>query len=379
MSRIKVLCVVGARPNFVKIAPIMRAAASRPGLDFVLVHTGQHYGADMSQSFFDDLGVPAPAINLEVGSGSHGKQTGDIMVAFEPVVLAEKPDAVLVVGDVNSTLACALVAAKLHVPVIHVEAGLRSGDRAMPEEINRVLTDQLSDLLFTTEAKAADNLTREGVDAANIFHVGNVMIDTLHHSLSRAVAAQTTLAEEFPDADAQRLGNGFALMTLHRPSNVDDPKILRGLLGAVGEIARTLPVIFPMHPRTANAMRAAGLEAGEGLYLLPPQPYLRLLGLLQAAKLVMTDSGGLQEESTALGVPCLTLRENTERWVTVEEGSNTIIGNSPDALRRAFADFQAGKGKPSRIPALWDGKAAERIVEVIERRFSPATPTAAGG
>lgn len=319
----EILCVVGARPNFMKIAPIMAAFAKAP-IATKLVHTGQHYDPAMSDSFFEQLGIPRPDVNLEVGSASHAVQTAEIMRAFEPVLDAELPRAVLVVGDVNSTIACALVAAKKGVKVIHVEAGLRSYDRNMPEEINRVLTDQISDLLFTTERSALDNLKREGVDAARVHFAGNVMIDTLRMNLERAVPVEQTLGG--------RPARGYAVVTLHRPSNVDDPEVFRALLDTLGQVADKLDVVFPIHPRTrstAERFGLAGLLERPGIRLLPPQGYLEMLGLTRDATVVLTDSGGLQEETTALGVPCVTLRENTERPITIGEGTNTLTGPAP--------------------------------------------------
>ena len=366
----KILCVVGARPNFMKIAPLM-AAIRRPdsGLKATLVHTGQHYDEAMNDQFFSDLGIPAPDINLEVGSGSHAVQTADIMRRFEPVVDSEQPAAVLVVGDVNSTIACALVAAKKGVPVIHVEAGLRSFDRTMPEEINRVLTDQISDLLFITETLARDNLQREGIAAERVHFVGNVMIDTLHHNLARAVPAHLTLAPvAYPE---------FAVLTLHRPSNVDDAVILRQLLETVVEISQKIPVVFPLHPRTRKQIGQHGLDAlleGPNLKVLPPLGYLQLLGLMKEARLFLTDSGGIQEETTALGIPCITLRHNTERPITVEQGTNTIVGQDRQRILAAVQDILEGGGKAGRIPEYWDGQASQRIVAIL-RTWLNARPT----
>jgi UDP-N-acetylglucosamine 2-epimerase (non-hydrolysing) len=348
----QVLCVAGARPNFMKIAPVM-AALAETGVTAQLLHTGQHYDAAMSDSFFTDLGIPRPDHHLEVGSGSHAVQTAEVMKRFEPVLESVQPQAVLVVGDVNSTIACALVAAKRGVRVIHVEAGLRSYDRSMPEEINRVLTDQISDLLFTTERSALANLQREGIDATRVVFVGNVMIDTLYRNLEHAVPAAQTLGAMLQQ---------YAVLTLHRPSNVDDAATLAALLDVVGEINRTLPVVMPLHPRTRGNIEKFGFTAKlDGLHILPPVGYLEMLGLMRDAKLVLTDSGGIQEETTALGVPCLTLRENTERPITLDEGTNTLVGPHPEAIRRAFAEVMAGGGKAGRIPEYWDGRAAMRI------------------
>ncbi len=353
----QVLCVAGARPNFMKIAPVM-AALAETGIAAQLLHTGQHYDAAMSDGFFADLGIPHPDHHLEVGSGSHAVQTAEVMKRFEPVLESVQPQAVLVVGDVNSTIACALVAAKRGVRVIHVEAGLRSYDRGMPEEINRVLTDQISDLLFTTEKSALANLVREGIDPARVEFVGNVMIDTLHRNLERAVPASRTLGAVLAQ---------YAVLTLHRPSNVDDPDTLAALLDVVNEINRSVPVAMPLHPRTRGNIEKFGLSARlDGLRVLPPVGYLEMLGLMRDAKLVLTDSGGIQEETTALGVPCLTLRENTERPITIEEGTNTLVGPDPEAIRAAFADVMASGGKTGRIPEFWDGRAAMRIAHTLK-------------
>jgi UDP-N-acetylglucosamine 2-epimerase (non-hydrolysing) len=350
-----------------KIAPLMRAfMAPDSGLTASLVHTGQHYDAAMKHTFFDQLHIPEPDVDLEVGSGSHAVQTGQIMQRFEPVLEEHSPAAILVVGDVNSTIACALVAAKKGVPVIHVEAGLRSGDRAMPEEINRILTDQLSDLLFTTEAAAAANLQREGIAADRIHFVGNVMIDSLRYNLANAVSASATLASA--GAPPAFRDNGYGLLTLHRPSNVDDPDLLRGLLEVLAQISEQTPLVFPVHPRTRARISDAGLDSllnKADILLLPPQGYLEMLGLMADARLVLTDSGGIQEETTALGVPCLTLRENTERPITVDQGTNTVVGTDPDAIRKAHADILKGSDKAGRQPELWDGAAAQRIAAVI--------------
>ncbi|MSP98705.1 MAG: UDP-N-acetylglucosamine 2-epimerase (non-hydrolyzing) [Betaproteobacteria bacterium] len=362
-----ILCVVGARPNFMKIAPVIRAmkAAARP-VAVRLLHTGQHYDPEMNSQYFQALGIPDPDINLEVGSASHAVQTAEIMRRFEPVLDRERPAAVLVVGDVNSTVACALVAVKKGIPVIHVEAGLRSFDRTMPEEINRVLTDQISDLLFTTEKSARENLLREGVADTRIHFAGNVMIDTLRYNLKQAVPAAATLGGR--GAPGNRAANGYAVLTLHRPSNVDDPGTLRPLLDAIGEIGRRVPVAFPIHPRTRAKIEQhglGGLLAPECFIPLPPVGYLEMLGLMQSARLVLTDSGGIQEETTALGIPCLTLRENTERPITVEQGTNTVVGQDPEKILAAAEDVLRTGGKAGRVPELWDGHASERIVAVL--------------
>ena len=364
-----ILCVVGARPNFMKIAPIIRAFRSGPDpLHTRLVHTGQHYDAEMNDAFFTQLKMPQPDIELEVGSASHAVQTAEIMKRFEPVVDAESPRAVLVVGDVNSTIACALVAAKKNVPVIHVEAGLRSFDRAMPEEINRVLTDQISTLLFTTEPAARENLLHEGVDESQIHFVGNVMIDTLKHSLEQSVPAAKTLAgipgqESFLDSDS-----GYCVLTLHRPSNVDEPALFRQLLETVRAVSESIPVVFPVHPRTRKRVVELGLQEmleSDRIACLQPLGYLEMLGLVSTARLVMTDSGGLQEETTVVGVPCVTLRNNTERPVTVEQGTNTIVGQDRAQILAVVNDVLSSGGKRGRVPELWDGKAAERIRQIL--------------
>jgi UDP-N-acetylglucosamine 2-epimerase (non-hydrolysing) len=363
-----ILCVVGARPNFMKIAPIMRAMkdAAKP-LPVKLLHTGQHYDHQMNSQYFESLGIPNPDINLDVGSASHAVQTADIMRRFEPVLDTEKPAAVLLVGDVNSTLACALVAAKKGVAVIHVEAGLRSFDRAMPEEINRVLTDQISDILFITEKSARENLLREGISASRIHFVGNVMIDSLRYNLARSVPVTTMLRQH-----GASVGPGqrdYAVLTLHRASNVDDPATLTALLRTVVEVSQRIPVVFPVHPRTRSRIEQAGLGdmlKTESLVSLPPLDYLEMLGLLRTAKLILTDSGGIQEETTALGIPCITLRDNTERPITAEEGTNTIVGLDHARIMGAVDEVLRTGGKAGRIPALWDGRASQRIVAVLQ-------------
>ena len=362
-----ILCVVGARPNFMKIAPVIRAMkGATPPVPVRLVHTGQHYDPQMNSQHFQALGIPDPDINLEVGSASHAVQTAEIMRRFEPVLDREQPAAVLVVGDVNSTLACALVAVKKGVAVIHVEAGLRSFDRTMPEEINRVLTDQIADLLFTTEKSAQENLLREGIPDSHIHFVGNVMIDTLRYNLKQAVPAARTLSQHGAAADWTQ--KGFAVLTLHRPSNVDDPSTLRKLLGTIREVSRRIPVVFSMHPRTRVKIEQHGLRAaleGGSLAVLPPLGYLEMLGLMQAARLVLTDSGGIQEETTALGIPCVTLRENTERPITVEEGTNTVVGQDPARILVVVDEILRTGGKAGRIPDLWDGQASHRIAVTL--------------
>ncbi len=364
-----VFCVVGARPNYMKIAPIIRALRSEPGaIPAKLVHTGQHYDQEMNDAFFTQLRIPPPDIELEVGSASHAVQTAEIMKRFEAAIESELPAAVLVVGDVNSTIACALVAAKKHIPVVHVEAGLRSFDRTMPEEINRVLTDQLSDLLFITEASARANLLREGIDEQRIFHVGNVMIDTLRHSLSQAVPASVTLAGISGKAGFTVDESGYCVLTLHRPSNVDDPRLFKHLLETVRLVSEKIPVVFPVHPRTRKRIESLGLQAlleTPRIACLRPLGYLEMLGLISAARLVMTDSGGLQEETTVVGVPCITLRKNTERPVTVDQGTNTVVGTDRGKIMTVVGDVLENGGKRGRTPELWDGKAADRIKHIL--------------
>ena len=365
-----IICVVGARPNFMKIAPIMaalRALDSASPIDTCLVHTGQHYDMDMNQRFFDQLRIPKPNVDLEVGSSSHAVQTALIMQRFEPVVDEVRPAAVLVVGDVNSTVACGLVAVKKGVPVIHVEAGLRSGDRTMPEEINRILTDQLSDLLFTTERRARENLLREGIAETRIHFVGNVMIDTLLGHLPMAVGPHS-LFYQIPGARLFQDLTRYGLLTLHRPSNVDSVETLKRLLTTIREISETLPIVFPIHPRTQCRIRETGLGPcldTPRILTVPPQGYLEMLGLMKHAAVVLTDSGGIQEETTALGVPCLTLRENTERPITVEQGTNTVVGTDPARIQAVFSDVMTTGGKAGRVPEFWDGHAADRIARSL--------------
>ena len=362
----KIINIVGARPNFMKIAPLMAAYDKHPSIEPLLVHTGQHYDAAMSELFFRQLGIPEPDINLEIGSASHAMQTAEIMKAFEPVMLEHRPDVVLVVGDVNSTIACGLVAVKLGARLVHVEAGLRSRDRAMPEEINRVLTDAISDLLFCTEQSGLDNLLAEGVPQDRVFLVGNVMIDTLLKN--RAQAERSGILGE--------LGlepGSYAPLTLHRPSNVDDPETFGRILEALDVIQTDLPVIFPVHPRTRAILEQSPLgsrvEAMSGLRLIDPLGFLDFLKLTSEARLVLTDSGGIQEETTILGVPCLTLRENTERPITIEIGSNQLVGTDTQAILDAYHSVISGQASTGQRPPLWDGKAAERIVEIILREL----------
>lgn len=364
---IDAICVVGARPNFMKIAPVM-TALREAGLQVKLVHTGQHYDVAMQQQFFEQLGIPQPDMDLEVGSASHAVQTAEIMRCFEPVLDLEQPRAVLVVGDVNSTVACALVAVKKNIPVVHVEAGLRSYDRTMPEEINRILTDQISELLFTTEDAAADNLRREGIESSRIHFVGNVMIDTLYKNLEKAIPAKQTLSATL-DSHVL-LDNSFAVLTLHRPSNVDDPEVLTDLLNTIIKLSERLPIVFPVHPRTAARIDGVGTKGflnSDRILRLPPLGYLEMLGLMLSAKVVLTDSGGMQEETTALNIPCLTLRENTERPITVLQGTNTIVGTDPARIKEAFDKALSEQKGDSKIPDLWDGRAAQRIGQIMKQ------------
>jgi UDP-N-acetylglucosamine 2-epimerase (non-hydrolysing) len=357
---LKVINVVGARPNFMKVAPIVEAMKRRER-EFtpLVVHTGQHYDAAMSAAFFNDLDLPEPDVYLGVGSASHAAQTASVMERFEPVVLQEKPDWVLVVGDVNSTLACALVCVKLGVKVAHVEAGLRSRDRTMPEEINRLLTDQIADLLFTPSADADENLRAEGIPPERIRLVGNVMIDSLLKHLPQA--KQSTIKHDLQLTE-------YAVLTLHRPSNVDDPETLRRILEAVEKIGERVPVVFPVHPRTRKMIAESDFAdrfQGKGLRLVEPLGYLKFLGLYSGARLVLTDSGGIQEETSVLGIPCLTLRENTERPITVTMGTNRIVGNDPEKITAAAFDALSEDAKITATIPLWDGHAAERIVDEL--------------
>ncbi|GAC1446595.1 MAG: UDP-N-acetylglucosamine 2-epimerase (non-hydrolyzing) [Pyrinomonadaceae bacterium] len=365
----RILHIVGARPNFMKAAPVMRALASLSGEKNItqqLIHTGQHYAANMSDVFFQQLGLPAPDINLEVGSASHARQTAEIMVRLEERFLRERPDWVLVYGDVNSTVAAALVCAKMLIPFAHVEAGLRSGDRTMPEEVNRLVTDQLADLLFTPSLDGDENLAREGVAPQKIHFVGNVMIDTLVRLLPEAEIVWTQLANALELSSSENGVRRYALATLHRPSNVDDADGLRRTVAALEEIAAQIPIIFPVHPRTRTRLVELNFNFNSlQLRLVEPLGYIEFLALQRHAQFVITDSGGIQEETTFLGVPCLTVRENTERPVTVEVGTNTLIGTDMSRLCIEAARIIGGEAKRGRIPDLWDGKAAERIAAII--------------
>ncbi|MCB9056924.1 MAG: UDP-N-acetylglucosamine 2-epimerase (non-hydrolyzing) [Calditrichae bacterium] len=364
---LKVLNVVGARPNFMKIAPLQRAMQNQKDIfDAKIIHTGQHYDERMSKFFFDDLQLPKPDVFLGIGSGSHAVQTAKIMIEFEKVCLEQKPDIVVVVGDVNSTAACSMVASKLWIPVVHIEAGLRSFDRQMPEEINRMVTDAISDMLFVTEKSGLENLQREGVDPAKIHLVGNVMIDSLVYFLEKA--KQSAILKEM-DLSQQ----SYALCTLHRPSNVDDPKNFVNILNALEEIQKELKVIFPIHPRTEKNIKDLGLQdkvkAMKNLVLLPPTGYLDFLNLQANCKFVISDSGGIQEETTYLGIPCLTVRENTERPVTSEIGTNEIVGTDTRKILDSARLILDNKWKKGQVPPLWDGHTAERIVEVLKKKF----------
>ena len=358
----KIINVVGARPNFMKIAPIMAAYRKHSEMDPILVHTGQHYDTKMCDLFFKELGIPEPDLNLGVGSGSHAAQTAAIMIRFEEVISDTRPDTVLVVGDVNSTIACGLVPVKLGIKLVHVEAGLRSFDRTMPEEINRILTDSISDLLFCTEQSGVENLLREGIAQEKIHLVGNVMIDTLMKNLSKA--------ESSPILSDMELEEGaYSVLTLHRPSNVDDPMALQNLIAVLEEIQANDTLVFPVHPRTRKNLQASGLlarlESLSGIRLIEPLGYLDFLKLISKAKRVLTDSGGIQEETTILGIPCLTLRESTERPVTVDMGTNQVVGTDKKKILSALRATGNESPTRNRIPPLWDGRAAERIVDIL--------------
>ena len=352
-----VLAIAGARPNFMKLAPVLRALSERD-VDASLVHTGQHYDPAMSATFFSDLDLREPDVHLEVGSASHAVQTARVMERLEPVIDERRPDLVVVVGDVNSTLAAALVCVKIGVAVAHVEAGLRSFDRSMPEEINRLLTDQISDLLFTTSPEAEKNLLAEGVRPEGIHFVGNPMIDSLERHLERARESDVVRRLGFD-------GKPYGLVTLHRPSNVDDADVLAGVLGALGDVAREIPLVFPAHPRTVKMIEHFGLTGLDGLSIVEPLGYLDFLRLMADARLVLTDSGGIQEETTVLAVPCLTLRDNTERPITIEMGTNKLVGSDPARIRTEALAALGGSRPATARPPLWDGKAGERIADVI--------------
>lgn len=380
----KVINVVGARPNFMKISPIIREMEKVPGMGWVLIHTGQHYDVEMSEAFFQELSIPKPDINLEVGSGTQAQQTGQIMMAFEDVCLRETPDLVVVVGDVNSTIACCLVASKLHIPVAHVEAGLRSFDRTMPEEINRMVTDILSTYLFTTCEEADENLLREGVAPEKIFLVGDVMIDTLFSHLQTIRKMDTWSRMGLKEGE-------YAVLTLHRPSNVDDQDVLGEITTALEKISKHLPIVFPIHPRTRKTVHRFGYDRsfrfldvrhflandlpkgrvvdGRGIWCCDPLGYLDFQNLVVHSKFVMTDSGGIQEETTVLDIPCLTIRDTTERPVTITQGTNLLLGHDTDRIVEEAMKILRGEGKHGESPPLWDGKASERIVQILAREF----------
>ncbi len=360
--------VAGARPNFMKIAPIVRALQAHGGLAFKIIHTGQHYDRDMNDVFFEELGIPEPDVFMGAGGGSHAQQTAKIMTAFEDLCVDKRPDAVLVVGDVNSTLACSIVAKKLNIPVAHVEAGLRSGDMSMPEEINRLVTDSISDWYFVTEPSGVAHLKREGKPDDAIHHVGHVMVDNVLYQAEKLARVDTSVFET-SDFKARHTANGarYGVITLHRPSNVDSADMMARIGGALTEIAQELPLIFPVHPRTRANLTKFNIDLGPNITLVGPQGYMAFLDLWKHAAVVLTDSGGLQEETTALGVPCITIRENTERPITVDEGSNVLAGTDPAKIVAEARKVLRGEGKAGRRPHLWDGQAATRIVDVLAR------------
>jgi UDP-N-acetylglucosamine 2-epimerase (non-hydrolysing) len=366
MPRPLIHLVAGARPNFMKIAPIVRALQAHGGLAFKLVHTGQHHDRDMNDVFFEELGIPQPDVRLGAGGGSHSQQTAKIMLGYEDLCREERPAASLVVGDVNSTLACSIVAKKMGIAVAHVEAGLRSGDMAMPEEVNRRVTDSISDWFFVTEPSGLEHLRREGKPMDKVFNVGNVMVDNLLYQADKLSRTDTSGFET--DSFKKRLPR-YGVVTLHRPSNVDEPEALARVGEALREVSRDLPLVFPVHPRTRNNIEKYGLSLGPNVELTGPQPYMPFLHLWKDAKVVLTDSGGLQEETTALGVPCVTVRENTERPITVEEGTNVLAGTDPVNVIAAAREAIAGRARKGRRPALWDGRAAERIVEILAKEL----------
>jgi UDP-N-acetylglucosamine 2-epimerase (non-hydrolysing) len=360
--------IAGARPNFMKIAPLVRAMDARNGeISYKIVHTGQHYDRSMSDVFFEELGIPQPNHHLGCGGGSHAEQTAKIMVAYEKLCLEERPDVVVVVGDVNSTLACSIVAKKLHITVAHVEAGLRSGDRAMPEEINRLVTDAISDLFFVTEPSGVEHLLREGQPESAIHHVGHVMVDNVIFQKERL--EREGLAEGF-SLGYKEANPQYGVITLHRPSNVDEPETFTNIARALGDISAQLPLVFPVHPRTQQNMEKFGINLGPDVTLLDPMAYMDFLNLWKDSRVVFTDSGGLQEETTALGVPCITLRENTERPITIDEGTNVLAGITPAAILAAAARVLEGRAKSGQHPALWDGNAAVRIVNILLQHAS---------
>ncbi len=360
----KIIMIAGARPNFMKIAPIARAFDAVSAIQYQIVHTGQHYDQNMSDVFFTELGIRQPDYHLGAGGGSHAEQTGKIMTAFETICEKETPDLVLVVGDVNSTLACSIVAKKMHVQVAHVEAGLRSFDRDMPEEINRMVTDAISDLFFVTEEQGMVNLEKEGKSPDSVHFVGHVMIDNLFYQLEKLhqMPKETFASHSYKSAHRE-----YAIITLHRPSNVDQPEALTHIFQSLETISSTLPLIFPIHPRTRNHMERFGITPPVNMTLTEPLSYMEFLNLWKDAKMVLTDSGGLQEETTALGVPCLTIRENTERPITVEQGTNELVGLSKEKLFACIDSIMKGQWKTGQKPRFWDGHAAERIAQILMR------------
>lgn len=363
--------VVGARPNFMKIAPIVRAI-KKLGCDltYEIIHTGQHYDPEMNAIFFEELGIPEPDVLMAAGGGTHAEQTARIMVEFEKCCVAKRPAAVVVVGDVNSTLACAIVAKKLCIPVAHVEAGLRSGDMTMPEEINRVVTDSIADWFFVTEPSGVEHLVHEGRPRSAIHSVGHVMVDNLLYQYDQlAKISSSALESQSIKERATSCGRKYGVVTLHRPGNVDDPEALRRICAALTDIATELPLIFPVHPRTRAMLDRFAITLGPAVTLISPQGYMSFLNLWRDATIVLTDSGGLQEETTALGVPCITLRDSTERPITVDQGTNVLAGTDPTRIVAEARKVLRGEGKLGRRPTLWDGKAAERIVAVLAREL----------
>ncbi len=361
-----VYLVAGARPNFMKIAPIVRALQAHGGLGFKIIHTGQHYDREMNEVFFEELGIPPPDVFMGAGGGSHSQQTAKIMTAFEDLCQTQRPDAVLVVGDVNSTLACSIVAKKMNIPVAHVEAGLRSGDMSMPEEINRLVTDSISDWFFVTEPSGVEHLRREGKAESAIHYVGHVMVDNVLYQAERL----SSMEASFETSDFKMKHGRYGVVTLHRPSNVDNAGMMARIGGALKEIAVDLPLLFPVHPRTRANLEKFGIDLGPDITLVGPQGYMSFLNLWKDAVVVLTDSGGLQEETTALGVPCITIRENTERPVTVQEGTNVLAGTDPARIVAEARKVMRGQGKQGRRPHLWDGRAAERIVGILVKELA---------